>query len=117
VRARRLLNRIVPLRDVQGPSPPARRQGGTRAPLEAWNPRGTFGPLIAGGGERLETARDVLALIEAQVGAVLADGELGTTERARTVATLAGLALRAIESGDLAARLEALERHLSGRAA
>jgi hypothetical protein len=59
-------------------------------------PRGTLGPLVSGD-ERLATARDIL-------------------ERARTVATLCGLALRAIESGDLAGRLEALERHLSGRA-
>jgi hypothetical protein len=78
-------------------------------------PRGTSGPLVSGD-ERLETARDVLALIEGQVVAVLGDDELGTAERARTIATLAGLALRAIESGDLAGRLEGLERHLSGRA-
>jgi hypothetical protein len=78
-------------------------------------PRGTLGPLVSGD-ERLATARDVLTLIEGQLVAVLADPDLGTTERARTVATLCGLALRAIESGDLAGRLEALERHLSGRA-
>jgi hypothetical protein len=59
----------------------------------------------------------VLALIAGQVLAVLADNELATAERARTISTLAGLALRAIESGDLAGRLEALERHLNGRAA
>jgi hypothetical protein len=76
--------------------------------------RGT--PLVSGD-VRLATARDVLAVIESQVTAALADGELGTAERARVVATLCGVALRAIEGGDLAARLEALELHLKGRAA
>jgi hypothetical protein len=45
---------------------------------------------------RIATARDVLGMIEGQVAAVLADGELGTAERARTIATLSGVALRAI---------------------
>jgi hypothetical protein len=57
----------------------------------------------------------VLRVIEAQVEAVLADKTLGTTETARIIATLAGVALRAIEAGDLAGRLEALERHLQLR--
>jgi hypothetical protein len=39
---------------------------------------------------RIATARDVLGVIEGQVAAVLGDGELGTAERARTIATLAG---------------------------
>jgi hypothetical protein len=78
--------------------------------------RRTHGPLLSGEA-RLATAHDVLAVIEGQVAAVLADEELGTAERARVVATLSGVALRAIESGDLAGRLEALERHLQGRAA
>jgi hypothetical protein len=41
----------------------------------------------------------------------------GTAERARTIATLAGVALRAIEAGELAARVEALESVLRGREA
>jgi hypothetical protein len=77
--------------------------------------RGTRRPLLAGE-LRLATARDVLALIESQVNAVLADDELGTAERARLITTLAGVALRAIEAGDLAGRLEALERALGARA-
>jgi hypothetical protein len=76
--------------------------------------RGT--PLVSGE-VRLATARDVLSLVEGQVAAVLADEELGTAERARVCATLAGVALRAIEGGDLAARIEALEMHLAGRKA
>jgi hypothetical protein len=78
--------------------------------------RGTLAPLLSGEA-RLPTAQDVLAVIEGQVAAVLADDELGTAERARVVATLSSVALRAIESGDLAGRLEALERHLQARVA
>jgi hypothetical protein len=80
--------------------------------------RGTRAPLLSGE-VRLATARDALTLIESQVNAVLADDDLGTAERARLITTLAGVALRAIEAGDLAGRLEALERTLStrGRAA
>jgi hypothetical protein len=78
--------------------------------------RGTRAPLVSGG-VRLATAGDVLAVIEGQVAAVLDDDELGTAERARVVATLAGVALRAIEAGDLAGRVEALELHLKARAA
>jgi hypothetical protein len=78
--------------------------------------RGTLDPLLSGD-VRLATARDVLTVIEGQIAAVLGDEELGTAERARVIATLSGVALRAIEAGDLAGRLEALERHLQGRAA
>jgi hypothetical protein len=76
--------------------------------------RGT--PLLSGD-VRIATARDVLGVIEGQVAAVLDDGELGTAERARTIATLSGVALRAIEAADLAARVEALERALEARPA
>jgi hypothetical protein len=61
---------------------------------------------------RLATAHDVLGVIEAQIAAVPVDEEVGTAERARVIATLCGFGLRAIEAGDLAGRLEALERHL-----
>jgi hypothetical protein len=77
--------------------------------------RGTLRPLLSGE-VRLATAHDALALIELQVNAVLADDELGTAERARLITTLAGVALRAIEAGDLAGRLDALERALGARA-
>jgi hypothetical protein len=73
--------------------------------------RGTLAPLLSAE-LRIATASDVLRVIESQVAAVLTDEALGTAERARVVSTLAGVALRAIEAGDLAARLEALERHL-----
>jgi hypothetical protein len=57
----------------------------------------------------------VLALLEEQVGAVRADESLTTVERARTIGYLAGVSLRAIETCDLAARLEAVEATLKGR--
>jgi hypothetical protein len=49
--------------------------------------------------------------------ALLGDEELGTAKRARTAATLCGIALRAIERADLGARVEAVERALEARPA
>lgn len=66
---------------------------------------------------RLKTASDVLALLEEQVQAVRAEPGAGPLEKARCVGYLAGVALRAIEAGDLAARLEALESVLKTRRA
>ena len=85
-----------------------RRAGGTE--------RGTLGPLVRGE-LRLRKAADVLAVLDEQVAAVLDDEELSTAERARLIATLAGVALRAIEASDLAARLEAVEQVLRTPAA
>ena len=64
---------------------------------------------------RLKTAADVLALLEVQVGAVRSDEILATVERARTSGYLAGVSLKAIETGDLAARLESVEAVLKAR--
>jgi hypothetical protein len=66
---------------------------------------------------RLKTAADVIGLIEEQVGAVRAADDATTLEKARAVGFLAGVALRAIEAGDMAARLEALEAVLKARGA
>jgi hypothetical protein len=49
------------------------------------------------------------------VAAVRADTEAGTLERARTIGSLAGITLRGIEAGNLAARLETLEAVLKRR--
>jgi len=65
----------------------------------------------------LKTAADVIGLIEEQVGAVRAEPLATTLEKARTIGFLAGVALRAIEAGDMAARLEALEAVLKARGA
>lgn len=64
---------------------------------------------------RLETAGDVIGLIESQVQAVLDDAKAGTLEKARCIGYLAGVSLKAIECGNLAARLEALEMVLKAR--
>lgn len=64
---------------------------------------------------RLKTAGDVLALLEEQVEAVRAEPVAGALEKARVVGYLAGVALRAIETGNLAARLEVLELTLKLR--
>jgi hypothetical protein len=65
---------------------------------------------------RLQTAADVIEVLQEQTGAVRADAGLGTAERARVVGFLAGVALKAIEAGNLAARLEAVEAVLKRRA-
>lgn len=63
----------------------------------------------------LDQPADVLALVAEQVNAVRADVGGDPNERARTLGFLAGLALRAMEGRDLAARLEAVERVLKLR--
>ena len=63
----------------------------------------------------LSSPADVLALLEEQVNQVRADPMTDPTERARTLGMLAGLALRAMDSRDIAARLEAVERVLKLR--
>lgn len=64
---------------------------------------------------RLQTAQDVLALIGEQVDIVRSDTETGKLEKARCLGYLATIALRAIETGELATRLEAIERTLKQR--
>ncbi|MFO0897592.1 MAG: hypothetical protein U0836_09240 [Pirellulales bacterium] len=58
---------------------------------------------------RLQTAGDVLAMLEDQCQAVYDDDAISTTERARVIGYLGSVTLKAIECGDLAARLEAIE--------
>jgi len=64
---------------------------------------------------RLQTASDVIDLLQEQVEAVRGEQEAGTIEKARAIGYLAGIALRAIEAGNMAARLEALEAVLKLR--
>ncbi len=61
---------------------------------------------------RLKTAADVLKLLEEQGAAVRGEQNAATLEKARCIGYLAGTALKAIEAGDLAARLEAVEATL-----
>jgi hypothetical protein len=62
-----------------------------------------------------EDRRGRAALLEEQVNAVRADAKARTAEKARAVCYLAGVALRAIEAGNMAARVEALEAVLKQR--
>jgi hypothetical protein len=64
---------------------------------------------------RLQTAADVLELLREQVEAVRADQQAGALEKARTIGYLAGISLKAIEAGNLAARIEMLEAVLKQR--
>jgi hypothetical protein len=64
---------------------------------------------------RLQTAQDVIDLLQEQVAAGRADQEAGTLEKARVVGYLAAVTLKAIEAGNTAARLEALEMILKQR--
>jgi hypothetical protein len=64
---------------------------------------------------RLQTAQDVIDLVQEQVEAVRGEKEAGTLEKARTIGYLAGIALKAIEAGNMAARVEMLEAVLKQR--
>jgi hypothetical protein len=58
---------------------------------------------------RLQAAQDVLALLHEQVEALRAATWVGTVEKARALGYLASLARQAIETADLAARVDQLE--------
>ena len=64
---------------------------------------------------RMQTAQDVIDLLQEQVETLRADTALGTVEKARALAYLAGVARKAIETGTLAARLELMEQVLKQR--
>ncbi len=64
---------------------------------------------------RLQTAQDVIDLLQEQVILIRDEADGGVIEKARAIGFLAGVALRAIEAGNLAARLEALESALKQR--
>jgi hypothetical protein len=57
----------------------------------------------------------VLTVLEGQIDAVRADGEAGPLEKARLIGYLAGVGLKAIEAGNLEARVEMLEAVLKQR--
>jgi hypothetical protein len=64
---------------------------------------------------RVQTAQDILDLLQEQVTAVRSDEATGALEKARAIATLAGIARRTIETGQVAARVEMLEAVLKNR--
>jgi hypothetical protein len=65
----------------------------------------------------LRTASDILDLLEQLTAAVQADPWTGAAEKARAAGYLAGVALKAIEVGNLANRIELLELVLKQRPA
>ncbi len=64
---------------------------------------------------RLQTAQDVIDLLQEQVEVVRAERNAKPLDKARTIGFLAGIALRAIDAGNLAARIEMLETVLKQR--
>jgi len=64
---------------------------------------------------KLKTAQDILELLAEQISAVKRDPEAGTLEKARTIGYLASIALRAVETAELEARVEEIERMLENR--
>ena len=60
-------------------------------------------------------AADILAMVAEQLLLVREDESLKSTDRARCIAYVAGVALKAIESANLAGRIEELERVLKAR--
>lgn len=103
----------MPYKDVDKQRDYQREYGRMRRAGEPQTPGQTLVPIPF----RLKTAADVLALLGEQVAAVRDDPDAGTLERARCIGYLAGVALKAIEAGDLAARVEAVEAVLKARRA
>jgi len=64
---------------------------------------------------RLKTATDVLLLVEQQVVEVQSAENANKLEKARCIGYLAGIALKAIDAGNLAGRIEALETVMKQR--
>jgi hypothetical protein len=64
---------------------------------------------------RLHTAQDVIDLLHEQVETLRAAWWVATVPKARAIGYLAGIARKAIETGNLAARLEMLEVVLKQR--
>ena len=103
----------MPYKDTDRQREYQREYGRMRRAGEAQTPHQTLVPIPF----RLKTAADVLALLGEQVAAVRDDPDVGTLERARCIGYLAAVTLKAIEAGDLAARLEAVEAVLKARRA
>ncbi len=103
----------MPYKDADRQREYQREYGRMRRAGETQTPGQTLVPIPF----RLKTAADVLALLGEQVAAVRDDPDVGTLERARCIGYLAAVTLKAIEAGDMAARLEAVEAVLKGRRA
>lgn len=66
---------------------------------------------------RVRVMEDVMALLERAVQLAESDAQARDIEKSRALGFLASVALRAVETSDLAVRLEALEQVLKGRKA
>jgi hypothetical protein len=64
---------------------------------------------------QLQTAQHVIDLLQEQVEAIRAEAGARTVEKARAIGYVAGIALKAIETGALAQRLEMLEARFEQR--
>ena len=64
---------------------------------------------------RLQTAQDVIDLLQEQVESLRVERWAGAVQKARAIGYLAGLARKAIETGTLAERLEMLDTILRKR--
>jgi hypothetical protein len=90
-----------------------------RAAKRAWKQRraamgSTVEPGRTPSAIRIEQARDVRGLLAETINAVRQEPNARTLEKARVVGFLAGVSLRAIEAGDLEARVEELEKQING---
>jgi hypothetical protein len=72
-------------------------------------------PIPHGPPRQLQTVHDIIDLLQVQVEAVRAAMGIDTVEKAKTIGYLAGVALKAIQTGTLATRMEALEAVLKQR--
>jgi hypothetical protein len=64
---------------------------------------------------RFDSATDVLAILDLAAAVAVSDRAAEPIERARALAHIAGVALKALQVRDLEARVEALERVLRMR--
>lgn len=85
----------------------AKRESARRA--RAMGSTSPCGPRTLSLPVRVETAEDLLRLLAMSIAEVRADGNAGALDRARCVGYLCGIALRAVETTNLEARLAALE--------
>lgn len=60
---------------------------------------------------RINKPQDIRRMIAKVINILLQDGEM-STDKARTIATLSNTALKSMELGDLAERLERIEEQL-----
>ena len=63
---------------------------------------------------RLNKPQDIRRLLSKVINTLLQDGEM-STDKAKTIATLSNTSLKSMELGNLAERIEQLERKLNNK--